>query len=459
MATTVVAHDFQTAQALYQRSLQGELMEVNKDGLIRTASFGTRVVSALIGAFKGADAKDAYVSGKQREVAQAFRSMLASQPQDVSASGPRLRDRSASIDTLDGRDLSVGSGGVAAANSGDYELPTDALALQGSLSAYGQSPHETLAGRAASGSSSHDNPTYSSSEDDLPPSLTAHENPTYSSEDAAPQPGLAQSYEQAVHGAHAGRAQDAIPAYAQGNGSSVLNYSTDPSLAHLKETAHFVKAEIEQHGTDAGRALQNIGVLKTLSNANQASNGEILQALTPELKTQYDSELSRLKGERAQGAIGQKAADAAYRAASLDNPDLPVHELLNRPLFAQAPIAQRFLENAYMDKVSARHVRGEANYDAQQPSREILADRNVQRDALMAEFGSGNRDSAISKALSGLQVSAEKLRDLQGDFDDLLNPQAADVARSSAFVDGVSTAQFSAQVDALVAEFMKTAQA
>jgi hypothetical protein len=83
----------------------------------------------------------------------------------------------------------------------------------------------------------------------------------------------------------------------------------------------------------------------------------------------------------------------------------------------------------------------------------------VQRDALMAEFGSGNRDSAISKALSGLQVSAEKLRDLQGDFDDLLNPQAADVARSSAFVDGVSTAQFSAQVDALVAEFIKTAQA
>jgi hypothetical protein len=410
MATSIVAHDFQTAQALYQRSLQGELMEVNKQGQIRTASFGTRVVSALIGAFQGADAKDAYVSGKQREVAQAFRALIEAQPRFPQAN-TLIRDRSASVDTLDGRDISVKPQPQA---ENPYELPTDAQALAA----------QRAASNAANPASAHDNPTYEST----------------------PEAGI-EDKSSAVPG-------EVIPAYAQGNGTAVLNYTTDPSLAHLKETAHFVKAEIEQHGTDAGRALQNIGVLKTLNNANRASNGEILQALTPQLKAQYDSELGRLKGERAERAVGQKAADAAYRAASLDNPNLPIHELLNRPLFADAPLAQRYLADAYMDKVSTRHARGEANYDAYQPSREVIADRNIQRDALRAEFGLDNKDSAIAKALAAANLSEQERADLQDAFDDQLTPLAADAVNRSAFADGLTTAQFASEVEALVAQVL-----
>lgn len=400
MATTVIARDFQTAQALYQRSLQGELMEVNRQGQIRTASLGTRVVSALIGTFKGADALDAFRSGQQRLVAQAFRSLLQVQAHGVDGQSAQLRDRSASVDTLDGRNIAV-TGTLPAENP--YELPTDAQALARLRVA--AEPEATVA-----------------SSDETP--------------DAAPRAALAEP----------------IAAYAESAGKSALNYSTDPALAHLKDTASFIKAEVEHHGTDAGRALQTIGVLKTINNKNQASTGEILQALTPALKTAYESELGRLKADRQQRAAGQHAADAAYRSASLDNPNLPIHELLNRPLFAGAPLAQGHLSDAYMAKVSERHVKGEAHYDNFQPSREILADRNLQRDALRVEFGPDNPASAIAQALASLNVDGQQLSDLQDAFDDLLTPLAADAANRSAY--GVTTAQFAAEVQALVTEFM-----
>lgn len=425
MTAAIVARDFQTAQALYQRSLQGELMEVNKEGQIRTASFGTRVVSALIGAFQGADAKDAYVSGKQREVAQAFRALIEAQPRFPEAS-TLLRDRSASIDTLDGRDISVKSPSQA---ENPYELPTDAQALAA----------QQAANKAANADNIYERPW------DLKATRQgAYDNPSYAS---TPHVGTYERPEPATEGA--------IPAYAHGNGTAVLNYTTDPSLAHLKDTAHFVKAEIEQHGTDAGRALQNIGVLKTLNNANQASNGEILRALTPELKSQYDSELGRLKGERAERAVGQKAADAAYRAASLDNPNLPIHDLLKAPLFADAPLAQRYLENAYMDNVYARHAQGKADYQPDQPSREVIANRNIQRDALRVAFGSDNKDSAIATALAAANLSEPQRAELQDRFDDLLTPLAATAVSRGA--DGVSAAQFAAEVQALVAQVVGAA--
>jgi hypothetical protein len=434
MPSTVIARDFQTAQALYQRSLQGELMEVNREGQIRTATLGTRVVSALIGLFKGADALDAFRSQQQQQVAQAFRSLLEAQPHPVNAGGISLRDRSASIDTLDGRDISVPAGGGTAASEGAYDLPTDALALQ--------------AARGKPLGQSHEVP-----QSGLGARQADFANPTYSGADADAE---AQELADAAYASEADElsaSQEPIAPYAQSASSGPLNYSTDPALAHLKPTAHFVKAEIEHHGTDAGRALQNIGILKTLNNPNRASNGEILQALTPALQQAYQSELTRLQGERAEGAVGQKAADAAYRAASLDNPSLPIHGLLNSPLFAQAPEARRALENTYLDGIDKRHAMGMGRYDPAEPSREVIADRSAQRDALVAQFGAGNRDSSFSRQLAALPLTQEQADTLREDFQDRLSPLTFSVVAKGDLT--ITTAEFATQVDALAADVLR----
>jgi len=206
-----------------------------------------------------------------------------------------------------------------------------------------------------------------------------------------------------------------------------------------------------------GRALQNIGVLKTLNNANQGSSGEILQALTPALQQAYQGELARLQGERADRAVGQKAADAAYRAASLDNPSLPIHGLLNSPLFAQAPEARRALENTYLDGIDKRHALGMGRYDPSAPSREVIADRSAQRDALVAQFGAGNRESSFSRQLAALPLTKEQADTLREDFQDRLSPMAFSVVAKGDLT--MTTAEFSAQVDALAADVLRRAAA
>jgi hypothetical protein len=443
MPEAIIARDFQTAQALYQRSLQGELMEVNREGQIRTATLGTRVVSALIGLFKGADALDAFRSQQQQQVAQAFRSLLEAQPHPVNAGGTSLRDRSASIDTLDGRDLSVPAGGGSSASEGAYDLPNDSRTPQGAGATRLVQSYEVPQGGTGTRQADFANPTYSGADSDAGEVADA----PYAEQDGA-------------YASEAGQtavSQQAITPYAQTAPTGPLNYSTDPTLAHLKETAHFVKAEIEQHGTDAGRALQNIGVLKTLNNANQGSSGEILQALTPALQQAYQGELSRLQGERAERAVGQKAADAAYRAASLDNPSLPIHGLLNSPLFAQAPEARRVLENTYLDGIDKRHAMGMARYDPAAPSREVMADRSTQRDALVAQFGAGNRDSSFSRQLADLPLTKEQADTLRDDFQDRLGPLAFSVVAKGDLT--ITTAEFAAQVDALAADVLRHAAA
>jgi hypothetical protein len=462
MATTVIARDFQSAQALYQRSLQGELMQVNREGQIRTATLGTRVVSALIGLFKGADALDAFRSQQQRQVAQAFKTLVDQQPAPAMLSAGGLRERSGSIDTLDGRDLSVPSSSPASATyvnvqvnataENPYELPTDALAMQAGQVA--KSPAQRPASPGdyemawdvkAARQNTFANPGYSDGSVDSDAYVPA------ATEDVGEYIAPATAEE-----THEAAVPQGIKPYAQAVAKGPLNYSTDPTLAHLKPTAHFVKAEIEQHGTDAGRALQNIGILKTLNNANQTSTGEILQALTPALQQAYEAELGRLKGERAERAVGQKAADAAYRAASLDNPNLPIHGLLNSPLFAQAPDARRVLENAYLDGIDKRHAMGATQYDPALPSHEVIANRSIQRDALMAEFGAGNRDSAFSRQLAALSLGEDQADALRNDFQDRLGPLAfSAVARGDL---SQTTTDFAAQVNALAAQVLASAQ-
>lgn len=463
MATTVIARDFQSAQALYQRSLQGELMEVNREGQIRTATFGTRVVSALIGLFKGADALDAFRSQQQRQVAQAFKTLVDQQPAPAMLSAGGLRERSGSIDTLDGRELSVPSSSPANATyvnvqvnaqaENPYELPTDALAVQAGQVARSPAQRPPSSGDyemawdvKAARQNTFANPGYTDASVDSDAYVPA------ATEDEGEYIGPATAEEK-----HEAAVPQGIEPYAQAAGKGPLNYSTDPALAHLKETAHFVKAEIEQHGTDAGRALQNIGVLKTLSNANQGSSGEILQALTPALQQAYQGELARLQGERADRAVGQKAADAAYRAASLDNPNLPIHGLLNSPLFAQASEARRALENTYLDGIDKRHALGMGRYDPSAPSREVIADRSAQRDALVAQFGAGNRESSFSRQLAALPLTKEQSDTLREDFQDRLSPMAFSVVAKGDLT--MTTAEFAAQVDALAAQVLASARA
>jgi hypothetical protein len=239
-----------------------------------------------------------------------------------------------------------------------------------------------------------------------------------------------------------------IQPYAASQGKGPLDYINDPALSHLKSTAQFVKSEIEHHGTDAGRALQNIGVLKQLSNADKGSNGEILKELTPSLHQQYTSELQRLQSERADRGTAQSAANAAYQSASLDQKDLAIHGLLKSPVFAQAPEALRVLNNAYMDIIDRHHAKGNANYDRQAPSQEILRNKYLQRDALVAQFGPDNRDSAFSKALAAKALDPESAETLVDTFKTQLQEASLKLILDPQGLQ-TSTQDFSAQVDAI----------
>jgi hypothetical protein len=193
-----------------------------------------------------------------------------------------------------------------------------------------------------------------------------------------------------------------------------------------------------------------------LGNRDHASNGEILQAITPQLQDQYRAELSKLKAERETRSVAQNAATDAYRASSLDHKDLNIHSLLQSPVFSGAPLATRFLENAYLDIVDQKHARGDAKYDRQQPSQEIAQNKYLQRDALALQFGTNNPDSAISKALAkqglspdALEVSAEKFQTKLKDatLALILSPDGLKT----------NTADFAARVDAMVAEHLQSA--
>ena len=67
-----IAHNMQTAQALYRSSMAGALIEVNKQGQIQTASFGTRVRDAVIRLFQGQDARMDFRATKAQQVAVKF---------------------------------------------------------------------------------------------------------------------------------------------------------------------------------------------------------------------------------------------------------------------------------------------------------------------------------------------------------------------------------------------------
>ena len=67
-----VAHNMETARALYQSSMAGALIEVNKRGQIQTASFGTRLRDAAIHLFLGESARMDFRAGKAQQVAAKF---------------------------------------------------------------------------------------------------------------------------------------------------------------------------------------------------------------------------------------------------------------------------------------------------------------------------------------------------------------------------------------------------
>jgi len=70
-----VAHNMETARALYQSSMAGALIEVNKRGQIQTASFGTRLRDAAIHLFLGESARMDFRAGKAQQVAAKFLTM------------------------------------------------------------------------------------------------------------------------------------------------------------------------------------------------------------------------------------------------------------------------------------------------------------------------------------------------------------------------------------------------
>ena len=67
-----VAHTMETARALYQSSMAGALIEVNKRGQIQTASFGTRLRDAAIHLFLGESARMDFRASKAQQVAAKF---------------------------------------------------------------------------------------------------------------------------------------------------------------------------------------------------------------------------------------------------------------------------------------------------------------------------------------------------------------------------------------------------
>lgn len=92
-----VAHNMETARALYHSSLAGALIEVNKRGQIQTASFGTRLRDAAIHLFLGESARMDFRAAKAQQVAAKFLTMTQAAHHPQNGGAVPMGDRQATL--------------------------------------------------------------------------------------------------------------------------------------------------------------------------------------------------------------------------------------------------------------------------------------------------------------------------------------------------------------------------
>jgi len=179
-----IAHNLETAQALYRSSMAGALVEVNKQGQIQTASFGTRVRDVVIHLFQGQSARQDFRAAKAQQVAAKFMEMTQAS-----------RTNANTTDTINGRNITVGADDPVYVNisarfaqAATYERPVSSKD-QGFENATYASNDEADLEVSVSVSTQHaafENATYvGGGESDYEVPVRAHDNAVYSEIPAA----------------------------------------------------------------------------------------------------------------------------------------------------------------------------------------------------------------------------------------------------------------------------------
>jgi hypothetical protein len=249
--------------------------------------------------------------------------------------------------------------------------------------------------------------------------LNWHDNPTYSDQSLASSPddgyGLADagheddgSYIEALPaGSEPSTATSSAQRGIPGASTQRIVYSKTEN-PELYETAKFAASEISRHGVAAGKALQAAGLIDRRSDKLQSSHFEILKAISPESKTRYEAALRSQLSQREGYQANLKAADASFALASLTNPNLSIHSVINSKLFRSSEFAQTLIQDQYDVALNREHQNAKA-FSEEAPGavvRRALPDLLTK--IIEHEFGSDSADSPIHAKLSDHGIEGKR---------------------------------------------------
>lgn len=176
----------------------------------------------------------------------------------------------------------------------------------------------------------------------------------------------------------------------------------------LYETAKFAASEISRHGVAAGKALQAAGLIDRGKDKLQSSQFEILKAVSPESKARYESALRRELSLRDNYQVSLKAADASFALASLTNPKLSIHSIINSKLFTSSDFAQTLIQDQYDIALNREHQKAKA-FDAEAPGAVVKrALPEMLTKIIDHEFGSDNIQSPIHSMLEDRGIDGKR---------------------------------------------------
>lgn len=197
-------------------------------------------------------------------------------------------------------------------------------------------------------------------------------------------------------------ASSATSAASRGTGAAATQriiYSKTEN-PELYETAKFAASEIGRHGVAAGKALQAAGLIDRRSDKLQSSHFEILKAISPESKARYEAALSSQLSQRESFQVNLKAADASFALASLTNPNLSIHSVINSNLFRSSDFAQDLIREQYDTALNREHQKAKA-FSEEAPGAVVKrALPELLTKIIEHEFGSDSPDSPIYSKLS-----------------------------------------------------------
>jgi len=266
--------------------------------------------------------------------------------------------------------------------------------------------------------------------------LNWHDNPTYDDQSLASSPddgyrlaGAADEDDGSyIEAQPAGSEAPGVPRGASSASTQRIVYSKTEN-PELYETAKFAAAEISRHGVAAGKALQAAGLIDRGSDKLHSSHFEILKAVSPESKARYESALKSQLSQREGYLSNLKAADASFALASLTNPNLSIHSVINSKLFSSSDFAKDLIQDQYDIALNREHQKAKA-FSEEAPGAEVKrALPQLLTKIIDHEFGSDNPDSPIHSMLSDRGIDGKRAGAVLDIYRSALSFEAFDVSR------------------------------